>query len=124
MEWFPMAYMVVKKGQNFNWESILSFSIVNCDKDPKGIKNLGFFMSSYPIDEICSTYSFPTFSWAWTIDQSRIYLYCSQLWEVNYKEHFYEICDYFLSPLPKAIFGIFLHRISPDVIKALRGIGD
>jgi hypothetical protein len=107
MEWFPMAYMVVKKGQAFNWESILSFNIVNRVQDPKGMKNPGFYMSSYLIDAICSTNSFPAFSWAWTPDQSPIHLYCSQLWEVNCKEHFYEICDYFLAPLHKAIFGIF-----------------
>jgi hypothetical protein len=81
-------------------------------------------MSSYIIDAICSANSFPAFNWAWTPNQIPIHIYCSQLWEANCKEHFYEICDYFLAPLHKAIFGFFPHRISPGAIKSLRGIGD
>jgi len=64
MEWFSMDYMVVKKSQDFNWENILSFNIVNHVQDPKAMKNSGFYMSSYLIDAICSTNSFPTFSWS------------------------------------------------------------
>jgi hypothetical protein len=83
-----MDYIVVKKGQDFNWESILSFIIVNRVQDPKGMKNLGFYMSSYLIDVVCSANSFPAFNWAWTPDHGPIHLYCSQLWEVNCKETF------------------------------------
>jgi hypothetical protein len=119
-----MAYRVVKTSQYFNWESIISFIIENCVLDPKGMKKLGFSMSSYLIVSLCSTSSFPTFNWAWTQNQSTIHIYCSQLWEANCKDNFYEIYDYFLSPLNKVIFVFFPHRISLGVIKSLRGIGD
>jgi hypothetical protein len=122
MEWFPMAYTVVKTDQDFNWESILSFNIANRVLDPKGMKNPGFYMSSYLIDVICVANCFPSFNWAWTPDQGPVHVYCSQLWEANCKEHFYDICDHFLTPLHKAIFGSYPHRISPGAIKSLKGI--
>jgi len=52
------------------------------------------------------------------------YIYCSQLWGANYKKNFYEIYDYFLAPFHKDIFGFFLHKISPGVIKSIQGIGN
>jgi hypothetical protein len=52
-----------------------------------------------------------------------IHEYCYQLCEVNFKNHFYDICDYFLTPLHKAIFGLHPHQISPRAIKALQKVG-
>jgi hypothetical protein len=63
MEWFPMAYTVVKTSQVFNWASILSLNIANHVQDPKGMKNIGFYMSSYLIDVIYATNYFPAFNW-------------------------------------------------------------
>jgi hypothetical protein len=123
MEWFPMAYMVAQKGQAFNWVSILSFSITKRSQDPKGMKNPEFYMSSYLIDVVCATNSFPTFNWAWTPKKGPIHWYCSQLWECNCKKYFYDICDYFHTPLHKAIFGLFPHIISPGALKGLKEIG-
>jgi hypothetical protein len=37
---------------------------------------------------------------------------------------FYDICDYFMDPLHKSIFGLFPHRISPGALKGLKDIGD
>jgi hypothetical protein len=61
---------------------------------------------------------------SWDPSQLLIHVYCSQLWDVNYREHIYNICDYFLAPLYKAIFGFYPHRISQGAINALREIGD
>jgi hypothetical protein len=106
MEWFPMAYTMVKNGQAFNWEIILSFNITNQVLDPKGITNHVFYMSSYLIDVICATRYFLVFNWAWTLDQGLVHVYYSQLWEAKYKEHSYP------------------HRISPGAIKSMNGIED
>jgi hypothetical protein len=90
MEWFLMAYTVAKTGKAFNWASILSFNITNQVQDPQGMKNNGFYMTTYLIDAICVANRFPAFNWAWSPDQSPIHVYCSQLWEVNCKENFYD----------------------------------
>jgi hypothetical protein len=83
-----------------------------------------FYISTYLIDAICVTNRFPSFSWAWSLYQSLIHIYCLLLWKVNCKYFFYDICDYFLTPIHKAIFGFHPHRISPGAIKSLREIGD
>jgi hypothetical protein len=57
-------------------------------------------------------------------EQIPIHVYCFQLWKVNCKEYFYEICDYFLTPLHKDIFGFHPHMISLGAIKSLQEIGD
>jgi hypothetical protein len=88
------------------------------------MKNHNFYMSSYLIDIVCATNSFPAFNWAWTQKKGLIHLYCSQLWEANCKKYFYDICDYFLAPLHKAIFGLFPHKISPGALKGLKEIRD
>jgi hypothetical protein len=124
MEWFLMEYMVVKTGQVFNWVNILAFNIFNRAKEATGMKNHGFYMLAYLIDAIFSVHHFPTFEWSWTPSQPPIHIYCSELWDVNYKEYFYNICDYFLAPLYKVILGIYPHRISQGAIKTLREIGD
>jgi hypothetical protein len=60
------------------------------------MKNPSFYMSTYLIDAICVANRFPTFNWAWSLDQILIHAYCFQLWKVKCKEYFYDICDYFL----------------------------
>jgi hypothetical protein len=116
-----MAYKISQNGHVFNWETILSFNIAQCSNDPKNMKNPGFYMSTYLIDVVCATNSFPIFNWSWTSDKGPIHFYCSQLWEVNCKIFFYDICDYFLSPLHKAIFGLFPHRISFGLSQRFKG---
>jgi hypothetical protein len=122
MEWFPMAYTVVKNDNYFNWDNILSFNIANRVLEPKGMKNPCFYMSSYIIDKICATNCFLSFNWAWTSNQIHVHVYYSKIWEANSKENFYDICDCFLPPLHKPIFGSLAHRIFPRDIKSLKGI--
>jgi hypothetical protein len=88
------------------------------------MKNPSFYMTTYLIDAICVAHVFPSFNWAWNSSKSPIHVYCSQLLEVNFKNHFYDICDYFLAPLHKDIFWVHSHRISPGAIRALKEIGD
>jgi hypothetical protein len=124
MEWFLMAYTVAKTRKSFNWDNILSFNITNQVWEAQGMKNHGFYMTTYLIDAICVAHRFPTFKWAWSPDQIPIHVYFSQLWEENYKEHIYDICDYFLAPLHKSIFRFHPHIGIPGAIKSLKEIGD
>jgi hypothetical protein len=62
MEWFMMAYTIVKTRKSFNWDRILSFNISTQVKEAKGMKNLGFYMTTYLIDAICVAHVFPYFN--------------------------------------------------------------
>jgi hypothetical protein len=46
MEWFMMAYTVVKTRHLFNWETILTYNIFNRAKEAQGIKRHGFLYVS------------------------------------------------------------------------------
>jgi hypothetical protein len=47
-----------------------------------------------------------------------------QIWDVNYKKHIYDICDYFLAPLHTIIFGYTPYRISKESMATLKDIAD
>jgi hypothetical protein len=81
MEWFPMEYTMVKTYKSLNGDNVLSFNIANQVLNMKGMKNIGFYMSSYLIDLICVNNYFPTYIWAWTRYQIPVHVYCSQLWD-------------------------------------------
>jgi hypothetical protein len=51
-------------------------------------------------------------------------VYCSELWNINYKRYFYDICDYFLSPLYTIIYGFPRHKISSEARAGMKGIID
>jgi hypothetical protein len=70
------------------------------------MKKPGFYMTTYLIDVICFAHHFPALEWIWTPSQPPIHIYCSKLWDINYKEYFYSIYDHFIAPLYKVIFGI------------------
>jgi hypothetical protein len=124
MEWMPMAYTVVKTGKIFNWVDILTFNIFQNVKNSPGMKNPSFYMSAYLIDVVCSSIQFPTFGWSWDQNQPLVHVYCSELWEVNYKKHIYDICDFFLAPLHTIIFGYPTYRISKESMATLKDIAD
>jgi hypothetical protein len=112
-----------------NWESIqlgqhFIIQHINSSSGSYRYEKPGFYMTTYLIDAVCVAHIFPSFNWVWDSSKAPIHEYFSQLWEVNYKNHLYDICDYFMAPLHKIIFGVHPHRISPGAIKDLKGIGD
>jgi hypothetical protein len=94
-----------------------------CQRGP-GLKKLGFYMSSYLIDVVCSSISFPTMGWDWNPSLPPIHIYFSELWDNNYKRYLYDICDHFMAPLFSVIFNHHPHRLSQGVIEDLKDIGD
>jgi hypothetical protein len=123
-DWLPMAHTIVKTGQVFNWEEILTFNICLNVKNVPGMKNPCFYMSTYLIDAICSSIPFPNLGWNWDLDQPPVHVYFSELWNINYKRYFYDICDHFLSPLYTIIFGFPRYRISSEARAGMKGIVD
>jgi hypothetical protein len=119
-----MSYTVVKTEQVFDWENILDFNIINQDMEAPCMKNPNFYMKTYLIYAIFSAHHFPTFEWSWNPIQPPIHIYHSEFLDINYKDNFYSICDYFLAPLYKVIFGIYPHMISQGDIITLKYIGD
>jgi hypothetical protein len=53
-----------------------------------------------------------------------VHVYFSKIWNINYKRYFYDICDYFLSPLYTTIYGFLRHRISSEARDGMKGIVD
>jgi hypothetical protein len=53
MEWFPMEYTMVKTYKSLNGDNVLSFNIANQVLNTKGMKNIGFYMSSYYRHDLC-----------------------------------------------------------------------
>jgi hypothetical protein len=79
-----MAYCVVKEGNVFNWAQILTFNIFkNAQEAP-----VFFYMYAYLIDAICSSIHFPSLGWEWNPSFPPIHVYCSKLWDINYKKYF------------------------------------
>jgi hypothetical protein len=122
MEWLPMAYTIVKMGQVFNWEEILTFNIFLNMKNIPGMKKPCFYMSAYLIDAIYSSIQFPALDGIGTKINLLVHIYCSNLWNINYKKYLYNICDYFLAPLYTIIFGFPRYKISKEAMAGMKGI--
>jgi hypothetical protein len=123
-DWLPLAHTIVKMGQVFNWEDILAFNICLHMKNIPGMRKPCFYMSSYLIDAICSSIQFIDLGWNWDQDQPHVHVYCFELWSINYKIYFYDICNYFLSPLYTVLFGFPRHKISIEAQTGMKGVAD
>jgi hypothetical protein len=121
-DWLPLAHTIVKTGQVFNWVDILDFNICLHMKNILGMRKPCFYMSSYLIDAICSSIQFTDLGWNWDQNQPPIHVYFSKLWSINYKRHFYDICNLFLSPLYTILFGFPRHMISIESRTGMKGI--
>jgi hypothetical protein len=60
-----MEYCVFEVGHILNSSQILTFNILKNAREACGLKKLGFYMSSYLIDFICSPIAFPSLEWEW-----------------------------------------------------------
>jgi hypothetical protein len=124
IDWLPLAHTIVRMGQIFNWEDILAFNICLHAKNLPGMKKPCFYMSTYMIDAICSSIQFPKLGWNWDRSQPPIHVYCSQLWSINFRQHFYDICNLFLSPLHSILFVFPRHMISFEARNGMKGVVD
>jgi hypothetical protein len=122
MEWIPMSYTVVKTRHVFNWAKILTFNIFHTTKSVQGIKKTCFYMSAYLMNAIFSSMQFPIFRWSWDRDQPPIHIYCFDLWNINYKKCFYNLCDSFLVPLHTIIFRLPRYRISNEAMDRMKDV--
>jgi hypothetical protein len=124
LEWTPIAHYVAEKGHVFNWAQLLSINIFETTKGAPGPKQPGFFMSSYLLDVVCASNCFPGMGWYWNPTSFPIHVYCFQLWEKNYRRHFYDICDNFMAPLYVMIYNQNPLRLSPKSMQVVKDIGD
>jgi hypothetical protein len=61
-----------------------------------------FLMSGYMIDSVSAITHFSLLSWNWSLSQDLVHIHCSKLWDVNWKDYFYEICNHFIITLHMA----------------------
>ena len=84
-EWLPIAHGVMS-AIVFNWASILSQNLLKpLEKvvrkpDPKGTI---FYFTTYLLDALCASNSFPGLNWAWTPKSPPIHLHYRELWREN-----------------------------------------
>jgi hypothetical protein len=57
-------------------------------------------------------------------NQPPIHVDCSQLWSINYRKHFYDICNLFLAPLHSILFGFPRHKISFEARNGMNEVAD
>jgi hypothetical protein len=81
-------------------------------------------MSSYLVDVICALTPFPLLSWNWSPAEEPIHLYCSKMWAINCKNHFYDICNFFMVPLHLLLKNLPAPRFNQDTMNAIKEIGD
>lgn len=94
---------------SFNWETIFSDNIckqVNTFRAPKTDKSSPlFYMSTYIMDVIFFSTSFPTMGGKWTLYKALpIHIVNLQIWEENYGDHFYAIFHFVIIPFMKSVF--------------------
>ena len=93
----------------FNWESILPANIL-CALE-KAIqrpdaKGTPFYFLGFLLDALCASNQFLGLKWAWTPKFPPIHIYCQDLWRENYYREMYDICEHFMAPANKMIFGV------------------
>jgi hypothetical protein len=81
-------------------------------------------MSSYLVDVICAVTPFHLLAWSWSPSEEPIHLYCSKMWEINCKNHFYDICNFFMIPLHLLLKNLPAPRFSQEAMNAIKEIGD
>ena len=122
-----MLWHVVEKGSFFNWTQILSNNLQNeVRKSQESLPRIdpGFFMASYLIDTVCAITHFPLLSLNYANVHEPIHVYYSNLWSINCKNFFYEICGCCMALFYTLLKGWSCPRISKVVIDALKDIAD
>ena len=71
-----------------------------------------FYLSSYVVDFIRSSFGFPTMNWKWTKQNPPIHIYYSTLWEDKCIPLIYEICDQFIGAIYPMLYKKDAPRLS------------
>jgi hypothetical protein len=104
--WAPLIHEISTNGTILNWATILSDSMsLAINQIRKSAQVTGFYMSSYFMDAVCASNTFPALSWRWTPKCHPVHIYCHMLWERKYKVFYTEIISHFIIPLLKAVQG-------------------
>ena len=127
LEWTPLAYYIETTCKVFNWKEI--FSITFKDVILQAQKNLStkkpsFYLSSYIMDVVCASLSFPAMNWHQTRGNPPIQIYFPILWEDNYRPHIYDIYDNFIGVVHFSIFKKNAPKISKNALSLIANMGD
>lgn len=81
-------------------------------------------MSTYLVDLMCVSFTFPYMNWACNVKCPLIHVYFPNLCENNYMEHIYDICDNFIYVVNYIIFNKTAPRLSKEARQSIENIGD
>jgi hypothetical protein len=80
-------------------------------------------MFCYLIDAAFGVTPFPLRSLNLSLSQDPIHIYCLQLWAINYKIYFDEICDSFMISLYNMFKNQTTARFSQGALNSIKEIG-
>jgi hypothetical protein len=128
VSWVPIMHEVAE-GFSFNWDKILSDSLVKEITEYQTLKSKGqpapFYMSAYLMDVVFFMTPFHFMVWRWTqTNVEPIHIYHSKLWEDRVKDFFYEISNYVIVPMHISIYGCPPPKISEKIVTNLGKIVD
>jgi hypothetical protein len=125
MEWIPMAYTVVKTGTNFQLGRNTNLQYLPEPQEcPRYEKTQVFTCLHTSLMLYALLYNFLPLDGVGTNINHLVHVYCSELWDINYKKYIYDICDCFLAPLHTIIFGYPTYRISREAMAGMKDIAD
>jgi hypothetical protein len=123
----PLIHYYVDEGLSFNWDNILSTSIVDFitrTKDNDHGKFPRFHMFSYLLDIICINYQYPKMGSSWKPTDLSVHRYYKFLWEHKQRKKYHRICDHFISPLYELIFNTLALGMADKTLEIIWNIGD
>lgn len=113
-----------------DWETILSDKMVVQILDYRKNRFITtrvvppFYMNTYIVDTICFKSDFPIMGWKWTVqDPTPLHIYHKDLWQKQYKKHFFKIFHCFILPIHQAIFNRLAPQLSQEASIDLTSIG-
>lgn len=124
---FPCLMDSCLQGFFFNWVGILSANIIRAlEKAVRRPEARGspLYFFGFLLDVLCPSNQFPGLKWDWTPRSPLVNIYSLELWKENYNREMYIICEHFLVPAHKMIFGSKMSWISKASRESISKIGN
>jgi hypothetical protein len=127
LSYIPLIYFYADVGASFNCADILSENLKivissTTQEQPGSFPN--FHMSSYLLDTICITQTYPNMGWSWLPIDASIHNYCKVIWEKKCQKNYQSIYEHFLSLLYGFSFCTSPPCMTNNTIAITRRIGN
>ena len=87
-------------------------------------KKPNFFFLAFIIDVFCTEFQYPHLGWNWTLPAPPVPIYYLKLWDNNYMDLFYDICEHFMGTIYFKIFKVEAPSFSVESTALIATMGD